>query len=58
MPPSAAQGEATMSDTAEQGAGWDARLKKERSPAFHGCQFGKKAPIPGQFSSPFGFSVV
>lgn len=58
MPPSAAQVEATMSDIAEQGAGWDARLKTDMSPAFHGCQFGKKALILGQFSSPFGFSVV
>lgn len=43
---------------AGQGAAGHARLKTERSPAFHGCQFGRKALIPGQFSSPFGFSVA
>lgn len=43
---------------AEQGAGWDARLKMERSPAFCGHKFGRKAPVLGQFSSPFVFSVA
>lgn len=53
----AAPGTAAGPGHGTAGAGGDARLEMERSPAFPRCQLGRKAPIPGHFSTPFGSSV-
>lgn len=57
----AAQVEAPTPGTAARPAwagGWWERQEEKRSPAFRGCQFGRKAWILGQFSTPFGSPVA